>query len=123
MNLAYEKAIRSFGADSVMFYKVFGGLFAKKFNVYMYPTFVYVESKKDAPTVVDSNEKGLNLKRVTGATFGENQISQLVLDCVEGSYDKTHMESHDHFQDFISDLDAEDLAPEVILQHLRTSTD
>ena len=43
INSAYQKAVVSYGADSVAFYKVLGGLFAQEFNVHTYPSFVYVD--------------------------------------------------------------------------------
>ena len=53
----------------------------------------------------------------------ENQISQLVLDCVEGSYDDTHMESYERWLNHISQVEDANLAPEVLLHDLRISQD
>lgn len=123
INLAYSKAVASYGVDSVMFYKVFGGLFAQDFNIHTYPTIVYIDSPEDLDTIIDSKRDGLNLKRLTGATITENQLSQLVFDCVEGNYDETHMESYARWLDQVGRMNEAELAPEVLLHDLRMSYD
>ena len=84
INAVFEKAVDTYGVDSVMFYKINGTSFGDQFSVHKYPTVVYLDPAIDTPNKAAK-------KRLIGPLVTPNSFDHFVMECVELAPDQIEL--------------------------------
>lgn len=111
VNNSFQKAVSSYGIDSVIFYKIDGNEFADQFSVHTYPTIVYVEQQSDSKVA---------LRRLVGPMITERGLDRFVMECVETASPAAEEQK---IESGVSSKgeDAKGLDPEVLMEEVKAA--